>query len=147
MIDLYILLALITLGYVLGQWNERRHYRSIEEREKAVVKLVTTNSKKPLGELDNISDVLLVTGGAVISVDYFKRIVTSLRNFFGGNMRAYETLVDRARREAILRLKESCPDATQIINLRLETSSIYKGNGSQVGSVEVLAYGTAVYTD
>jgi len=83
---------------------------------------------------------------ASISVDYFKRILTSLRNFFGGNMRSYETLVDRARREAILRLKESCPDAQQIINLRLETSSIYKGQGNQIGSVEVLAYGTAIYT-
>lgn len=147
MYDLYILLLLIALGYIFGQWNERRHYRSIEQREQALVNLVTTSSKKPLGELDAISDVLLVTGSAVISVDYFKRIVTSLRNFFGGNMRAYETLVDRARREAILRLKESCPDATQIINLRLETSSIYKGKGDQVGSVEVLAYATAVFTD
>ena len=147
MIDLYALLLLITLGYIFGQWNERRHFRSINEREQALVNLVTTNSRRPVGELDNISDVLLVTGGAVISVDYFKRIVTGLRNFFGGNMRASETLVDRARREAILRLKESCPDATQIINLRLETSSIYKGNGNQVGSVEVLAYATAIYTD
>lgn len=147
MIDLYILLLLITLGYVFGQWNERRHYRSIEKREQAFINLVTTSSKRPVGELDNISDVLLVTGGAVISIDYFKRIVTSLRNLFGGNLRGYETLVDRARREAVLRLKESCPDATQIINLRLETSSIYKGNGNQVGSVEVLAYGTAVYTN
>jgi uncharacterized protein YbjQ (UPF0145 family) len=90
---------------------------------------------------------MLVTGGVVISVDFFKLIATSLRNFFGGNMRAYETLVDRARREAVLRLKESCPDATQIINLRLETSSIYKGNDGQIGSVEVLAYGTALFTN
>ena len=42
-------------------------------------------------------------------------------------------------------MKESCPDADQIINLRLETSSITKGNRKQIGSVEVLAYGTAIY--
>lgn len=147
MIDLYIFLLLIVLGYGFGQWNERRHYRSIEQREKALINLVTTNSRRPIGDLDNISDVMLVTGGVVISVDFFKLIATSLRNFFGGNMRAYETLVDRARREAVLRLKESCPDATQIINLRLETSSIYKGNDGQIGSVEVLAYGTALFTN
>jgi uncharacterized protein YbjQ (UPF0145 family) len=147
MIDLYIFSLLIVLGYGFGQWNERRHYRSIEQREKALINLVTTNGRRPIGELDNISDVMLVTGGVVISVDFFKLIATSLRNFFGGNMRAYETLVDRARREAVLRLKESCPDATQIINLRLETSSIYKGNDGQIGSVEVLAYGTALFTN
>jgi uncharacterized protein YbjQ (UPF0145 family) len=82
----------------------------------------------------------------VISIDYFKRIVMILRSFFGGNIHGYETLLDRAQREAVLRLKESCPDATQLINLRIETSSIFKGQGKQVGSVEMMAYATAIYT-
>ena len=81
----------------------------------------------------------------VVSVDYFKRILAKFRNFFGGNVQSYETLIDRARREAVLRMKESCQDADMIINLRLETSSITKGSGKQVGSVEVLSYGTAIY--
>lgn len=144
--DLYFLISLIVTGYIFGQIHERRHYASLKKRELEMVQMVMTSSKRPLGELGPIEEARLVQGGVVISVDYFKRIVTSLRNFFGGNIRGYETLVDRARREAILRLKESCPDATQIINLRLETSSIYKGRGNQIGSVEVLAYATALYT-
>ncbi len=146
MYDFYLFLALIAIGYVVGQILEKRHYRSIEEREHAMVNLITTSSKRPVGELPSIAKADLVQGSVVISVDYFKRVLASLRNFFGGNVRAYETLVDRARREAILRLKESCPDAAQIINLRIETSSIYKGRKNQVGSVEVLAYATAIYT-
>ena len=144
--DLYFLISLIITGYIFGQIHERRHYASLKRREEKTVAMVMTSSKRPLGELGPVTEVRLVQGGVVISVDYFKRIVTSLRNFFGGNIRGYETLVDRARREAILRLKESCPDATQIVNLRLETSSIYKGKGNQIGSVEVLAYATAIYT-
>jgi len=144
--DLYFLISLIITGYIFGQIHERRHYASLKRREEKTIAMVMTSSKRPLGELDPVTEVRLVQGGVVISVDYFKRIVTSLRNFFGGNIRGYETLVDRARREAILRLKESCPDATQIVNLRLETSSIYKGKGNQIGSVEVLAYATAIYT-
>ena len=144
--DLYFLISLIVTGYIFGQIHERRHYASLKKRELEMMKMVMTSSKRPLGELGPIMEAKLVQGGVVISVDYFKRIVTSLRNFFGGNIRGYETLVDRARREEILRLKESCPDATQIINLRLETSSIYKGRGNQIGSVEVLAYATALYT-
>ena len=144
--DLYFLISLIVTGYIFGQIHERRRYASLKKRELEMMKMVMTSSKRPLGELGPIMEAKLVQGGVVISVDYFKRIVTSLRNFFGGNIRGYETLVDRARREAILRLKESCPDATQIINLRLETSSIYKGRGNQIGSVEVLAYATALYT-
>ena len=45
----------------------------------------------------------------------------------------------------MLRLKESCPEADQIINLRLDTSSISKGANNSIGSVEILAYGTALY--
>ncbi|MEM7692271.1 MAG: heavy metal-binding domain-containing protein [Pseudomonadota bacterium] len=147
MFDFYLFLALIAIGFIVGQTLERRHYRSIEQREADLLLVPTTNSKKPLGALEGSIRSELVQGACVISVDYFKRIVAALRQLFGGNVRSYETLVDRARREAILRLKESCPDALQIINLRIETSSITKGSAQQVGAVEVHAYATAIYAD
>jgi len=63
----------------------------------------------------------------------------------GGNVRSYETLVDRGRREAILRMKEATPSPDIIINLRIETSTIGKSaNRGSIGSIEVLAYGTAI---
>lgn len=145
MIDLIIFLTLIVTGYLVGQFLERRHYRSIEERELALINLPTTNSKRPIGKIEDPSRVELVEGACVISVDYFKRFVAALRKLFGGNVRSYETLVDRARREAILRMKEQCQDAHQVINLRIETSSITKGQRQQVGSIEVHAYATAIY--
>ena len=98
-----------------------------------------------MGNSAPISHAELVHGHVVISVDYFKQILAGLRNLFGGTIQAYETLLDRARREAVLRLKESCPTANEILNLRIETSSISKGGGDRIGSVEVLAYGTAIY--
>ena len=48
----------------------------------------------------------MVTGNVVISVDYFKTVVAGLRNLVGGNVNTYETLLDRARREALLRLQQ-----------------------------------------
>ncbi len=147
MYDLYILLGLLLLGYVFGKMNEARHYRSIKKREQALMNLATTSSKVTLGRQDNITRRELVTGNVVISVDYFKRMLAGLRNLFGGSVQAYETLVDRARREAVLRMKESCQNADEVINLRIETSSISKGNGNSIGSVEVLAYATALYRE
>lgn len=144
-IDLIVLFGLLSLGFVFGRLAERRHFKSINEREREFIDLVTTSSKRPVGPLANVINAHLVTGSAVISVDYFKRLVAGLRNIFGGNVQSYETLVDRARREAVLRLKQSCSDATQIINLRIETSSITKGKKGQIGSVEVFAYATAIY--
>lgn len=145
MLDLYILIGLILLGYGFGKVNERRHYRSINKRELSLVSLATTSSKFTLGNQNNITRLELVTGHVVISVDYFKRLLAGLRNIFGGSVQAYETLLDRARREAVLRMKESCKNADELINLRIETSSISKGRGNSIGSVEVLAYATALY--
>jgi uncharacterized protein YbjQ (UPF0145 family) len=69
-----------------------------------------------------------------------------LRSLLGGRIGAYESLVDRARREAVLRMKRHAQDqgATQIFNVKLETSSISKGNRRQIGSVEIFAYGTGL---
>ena len=145
MIDLGIFLALIVTGFVVGQTLESRHYRSIREREQELVAVPVTTSKRPMGDVPQNVSTKLVSGACVISVDYFKRVVAALRNLFGGNVRSYETLVDRARREAILRLKAEARDADQVINLRIETSSISKGQRQQVGAVEVYAYATALY--
>ncbi len=142
---LVIFLVLLALGFVFGKMAESRHYRSIQAREQAFMALPTISNKKPMGPHSPIQHAELVHGHVVISIDYFKQILAGLRNFFGGTVQSYETLLDRARREAVLRLKETCPKADQILNLRIETSSIYKGGGNRIGSVEVLAYGTAIY--
>jgi len=146
LIDIAIILLPITLGYFFGRYAENKHYKSILARENKFRKLPTSNWKIPLPMQGNIVEARLVTGSVVISIDYFKRILAGLRNVFGGRIRSYETLVDRARREAILRMKEQCPGASQIINVRIETSSISQ-NASKgtIGSVEALAYGTALF--
>lgn len=143
--QLIFFIILIMLGYFFGRMAESKHYRSIEEREQFWMTRPASTYKTVSESGRTIRKSELVSGNVVISVDYFKRIMAGLRNLFGGEVRAYETLVDRARREALLRLHESCGDADEIINLRLETSSIYKGKRKQVGSVEVLAFGTAIY--
>ena len=63
-----------------------------------------------------------------------------------GRIFVYETLVERARREAILRMKDEAREcgAGTVFNVKLETSSITKGKKNQTGCVEVYAYGTAV---
>jgi uncharacterized protein YbjQ (UPF0145 family) len=143
MYDILFFLFLIMIGYIFGTLIEKRHFKSLGEREEAILSLPTIALKKPL-DSENITAVKLVDGSVVISIDFFKKFVAGLINFFGGNITVYETLIDRARREAILRMKESAKDASEIINIKIETSSITK-NTKGVGAIEVLAYGTAVY--
>ncbi len=142
MIDLIIFASLLALGYFFGRMAETRHYKSIIKREKALARIPVLATKIPDLSIKP-QHTILVTGSVVISVDYFKRFLAGLRNIIGGRVKSYESLVDRARREAILRMKEQArvKGANLIFNVKLETSSISQGRG--IGSVEVLAYGTA----
>jgi uncharacterized protein YbjQ (UPF0145 family) len=145
MVDIIIFLLLVVLGYGVGTFTERRHLRSIEKREAAQLSQPVVTLAHALYPEDQIESANLVAGSAVISVDYFKRLLASLRNIFGGTVKSYESLLDRARREAILRMKESAPDAEAIVNVRLETASIgRRANKKGVGCVEAIAYGTAL---
>ncbi|MBT8360921.1 MAG: YbjQ family protein [Deltaproteobacteria bacterium] len=141
-----IFVVLVCCGLIFGRASEHRHFRSIRVRENNLAQLSTTSKRVPTCSEKDIDHVKLVFGNVVISIDYFKKIMAALSNIFGGQLTSYESLLDRARREAVLRLKESCPQADQIVNLRIETSSISKGDNKQIGSVEILAYGTAVFS-
>ncbi len=134
----------VLLGYVFGRAAESRHYRSIQAREKELFQLPVT-TLKTLVRGGEVARSELVTGSVVISIDYFKKAASALRSLVGGPVKSYESLLDRAKREAILRLKESCPGADEVINLRLETMPLAGSQRNQITSVEVLAYGTAIY--
>jgi uncharacterized protein YbjQ (UPF0145 family) len=136
-------IGLVLFG-LIGAFTERAHFKSIRLREE-------TGTRPPVSptrtwEQDRIvAETRLVAASVVVSLDYFKRFLAKLRNLIGGRVRSYESLLDRARREAILRLQDECPGADIILNFRMETSSIANTRGKQgAGGVEVLAYGTMV---
>ncbi|MEW7848373.1 heavy metal-binding domain-containing protein [Massilia aurea] len=133
----------IALGYIFGRMAEAKHYRAIHAREKALLGLPATSLKQLLGSAP-VARSELVTGSVVVAVDHFKKAASALRSLVGGPVQSYESLLDRAKREAVLRPKESCPGAHEIVNVRLETMPL-TGNQRQINGVEVLAYGTAIY--
>ena len=84
----------------------------------------------------------IVLGEVVIASDYFKTFVAWLRKLFGGELRTYETMMSRARREAKLRMLEQADDfgAELVVNVRFEWSDV----GPRMPSAEILCYGTAI---
>lgn len=129
----------------MTQLLEKNHYRSIRKRESELNNIPAIASKK-LPESFLPCETKLVAGNVVISIDFFKKFIAGLRNIVGGRVSSYESLIDRARREALLRMKEEAKKlhANYVFNVKMETSSISKGKSESIGSVEVLAYGTAV---
>ena len=143
--SLIIFAVLMGVGFFLGRYFEQEHYKSIRAREKQTLHIPMTNfgAKQPL---PHAHETQLFVGSIVVANDYFKTFSASLRNLVGGRMVVYESLLDRARREAVLRMKEEAIawGASQVVNIRFETSNIAGQSSNQGGVVEVMAYGTAI---
>ncbi len=136
---------LLVFALIIGRYLENAHFKSIRQREDATRNLpaMPTASTDP----DQVvAESKLVTGSVVVSLDYFKKFLASFRNIFGGNVQSYQSLLDRAKREAILRVKEQVPEYDVVVNLRVISSNISSVQAKRkgVGGVEVLAFGTAV---
>lgn len=140
-------LALLLVAYFIGNMIERRHFKSIREREgkNASFPVVTFNT---MPDDWRVASSTLVSGSVVISLDYFKRVIAGLRGLVGGRIKTYEPLLERARREALLRMTENArrDGYDGIFNVRLETSRLANSrrDGKGIAGVEMLAFGTAV---
>ena len=140
-------LLILMTAYFIGSYIEKNHFRSIRERE-ADAHGFPVVSFNTMPDDWNVNSSHLVTGSVVISLDYFKRVIAGLRGLIGGRIKTYEPLLDRARREALLRMTEEARSQgyDAIFNVRLETSRLATGrrDGKGIAGVEMLAFGTAV---
>ena len=147
--ELIISLAVVICGLVFGSILEKKHYKSIKQREDQYKNIVVLSDKdlKDIEEVQNNN--LLLTWGTAVSIDAFKKFMAWFVHFFWWRIKSYESLVDRARREAILRLKQEAYEKwyNAIANLRIETSSITKNAKQSVWSVEAFAYATGVHIE
>jgi len=143
--ELIVFVALFGVGFFAGRWNERRHYASIRLREKQLSGVLVFSNRFPPVAAGRVKSQL-VSGSVVISDDYFKNVMGKLYNLFGGRMRSYESLIDRARREAVLRMKHEAMrgGANMIINVKFQTFAIGGRNENNIRGVELLAYGTSL---
>ena len=140
-------ILLLVVAYLIGNVIERSHFRDIRRREDeahgfAVVSFDT------MPDSWQVTSSTMVTGSIVISLDYFKRVIAGLRGLVGGRVKTYEPLLERARREALLRMTEAAREQgyDAIFNVRLETSRLANSrrDGNGTAGVEMLAFGTAI---
>lgn len=144
LINLALPVLLLAVGYFVGRLLERRHYASIRRRERELRSVVAITTRF-VPEGVTAQGATLVSGGVVVSSDYFKTFVAGFRNLVGGRFRGFESLLERARREAILRMKQQAREhgSSLVIGVRIHTTRVA---GSQTPSVEVIAFGTALET-
>lgn len=138
LVKLLIFVGLFCIGWYFGGRAERKHLQQLQTAEALLSHIRLRSSRFESREQPG----QLVMASVVLSHDYFKWVWAQIHNLFGGRLITYESLLDRARREAIVRLKQQAKKlgAVEILALRLVTTEI----GEQGGMVEVLAYGTAI---
>lgn len=135
-------ILLFAAGWFFGSRHEHQHLAQLSIAEQELSHIMVSSERFYVPKLAANTEGELVLGSVVIAQDYFKMIIARVLSIFGKNLTTYETLLDRARREAIVRMRTEAQAKgyNYIYGLRLEVSNI-----NQLGSmVEAIAYGTAV---
>jgi uncharacterized protein YbjQ (UPF0145 family) len=145
LIQIGFFVVLLMIGLFAGRANERRHFRELTANEASLRDIETSSAR---GSAHEFHKGTLVVGSVVIAEDYFKRVAAGLKSLVGGNIKSYESLLERGRREAIVRMKQEARrlGSTHVVNVRLETASLSEDWRAQrpMFSAEFIAYGTAL---
>lgn len=133
-------LGIGVLGWITATLLERRHNARMTEREKLLdgVRVCTTKQAGPLAQ-----EGIMITGSVVVAHDFFRTIIIQLRKLIGGNIKPYERLVTRGRREAFIRLREEAVlrGFDRVVNIRFDSAHV---SGRFLSAVEMVVYGTGI---
>jgi uncharacterized protein YbjQ (UPF0145 family) len=137
--------ALIMLGLLFGRRAEKRHFRELEQREARMqhmlaTQLTTCVAADPQGKTPTI-----ILAETVVASDYLKSFLAKLRNIFGGNIRGFELLQERARREVTVQLKERAQESgyNALCNVRLTSVNLMGLDPRAPSMATVIGTGTA----
>lgn len=135
-IAFYVALSLI------GLFLERNHEQELDEREARVAGFLLLDLDHVPGTVPQAGQ--LVSGNVVMGTGYLKQLTAAFRSVVGGEVKGYQRVLERARREAQLRMIESAvaQGAQAIVNVRFETSDV----GGVKPFSEIFCYGTALHS-
>ena len=146
LIGLALTVVFVALGFFAGSAAERKHFAHLAQKEYDTQAVIQTNSKQFLAPSVNMQlPPTMVVAETVIASDYFKNFLSQFRKFFGGELRSYHSLMDRARRETTVRLLETARSLgyNAICNVRLETADV---GGKTMVMVAILGSATAYHS-
>lgn len=134
-------LLLLLIGWSVGRIKIRNHRTRLNQLENKLqqIRLHNVKYKGANDDADVTADML--NASLVLSIDIFQRFLATFTQLTGGEHYNYTDLLDRGRRDALLRLKTQAHilGANDIYNIKIQSATIGAGKG-----IEILAYGTAI---
>lgn len=145
-------IVLLVFGFSIGTLRERKHFKLLAQREAAVSDMRITNlaRSRVLGQPGPGADARMFTGEVVIGTDYFKNFIAAFVKITGGELTTYRSLMERGRREAILRMVEAAraEGYAEVRNVRIDKADVGGVSGGNSKNpmvmVAVIASGTGV---
>lgn len=144
-VEFGLFIFLILLGLVIGGWAERSHFGHLQQREAATKGFPVTQVKSFIQPKSDGKPPTLIVSEVVIASDYFKTFAAGLRNLFGGDVKTFERMMERARREVTLRLIEQAQQRgySALCNVRINTANIAGTSSRANAMATILAWATA----
>ena len=146
---LSFLVPLVLFGLIIGRTVEKRHFARLDDFDAAHQGFLVTQLKSfPMAYHVEPAPSLLVAE-VVIASDYLKSWFAKWRNLFGGEVRSFQTLQTRAKREAVVRLTQMAIDQgyNAMCNVRIESADVGGSNAQRkVPMAAVIATATAYHT-
>lgn len=140
-----ISLLVFVIPMITGTIIEKKHLEDLDRREAAIKSKVFFHCRKrPV--MMAPKRVGMVSGSVTIGVDTFKTWLAKWRQVFGGKMGSLLPVLERARREALLRALEQAHKEgfTEVGNIRMSWIDIGKFDPKQKTLMtSVVVYGTA----
>ena len=135
-------LAMLVIFGSVGWLTERNHLSQLDREEAELAHITVTNLKSAPAGMKVVGQPFVI-GEAVIGSDYLKTAFASLRAIVGGEIKSFQRLLERGRREAIVRMKRQAAGAgaSTVINVRVERAEMGSAN---LPAAEIIATGTAV---
>ena len=140
---------LLLFAWVVGAWMAARHEADLAQREPAVAHILIHDTGRFDGAVAGPHPPVMVIGEVTLGVDHFRGFLGQWKSLFGGQVRSYQMVLDRARREVLMRLLEQTHSLgfNAVANVRIDSVDI---SGSaltrrKAADVSVLATATAYY--
>jgi uncharacterized protein YbjQ (UPF0145 family) len=121
----------------MNEHKKKYAYRE-SKRSKEEKKMILVNTDYISGK--NLEMLGLVKGSTIQSKNVGKDITQGLKTLVGGELKAYNEMMNEARALATKRMVAEAEElgADAVVNIRYSSSAIMQG------AAEVIAYGTAV---
>jgi len=142
-------LLLLAVTLVTGHLAARAHEDNMRRRLPAVAHMRCTDLAAMPDAVAGPSPPQLITSEVCLGLDHFRGVLGQLKSLVGGEVRSYQRVLDRARREVTLRLLEQAQQQgfNALANLRIDFVDV-SGTAltrRKASMVSVLATATAYH--